>query len=75
MTARTAGAALNIGSRCSPSAGSRGTSIEGDCRAGRRVPSRWCTALRGKEGLYAVVFDREWSGLLAMATTLLAGAP
>src|ERR1700742_501708 len=65
---------LNIGRRLFAERGFEGTSIEEiAAQAGVSKPVVY-EHFGGKEGLYAVVVDREVERLLAMATTLLDGA-
>ena len=65
---------LNIGRRLFAERGFEGTSIEEiAAQAGVSKPVVY-EHFGGKEGLYAVVVDREVERLLAMATTLLGGA-
>src|ERR1700748_1956322 len=64
---------LNIGRRLFAERGFEGTSIEEiAAQAGVSKPVVY-EHFGGKEGLYAVVVDREVSRLLAMATQILAG--
>ena len=65
---------LNIGRRLFAERGFEGTSIEEiAAQAGVSKPVVY-EHFGGKEGLYAVVVDREVERLLTMATTLLDGA-